>query len=168
MFRPAARRERALALQYPPSGPCACETCRRYCSRPGWWTVREAGSAMQAGYGIRMMLEVAPERTFAVLSPAFRGCERSFALNRFAGRGCTFFHDGECELHGTGLPTLECRFCNHARPGFRLEPQCHAALEGDWHSPAGRALVTRWTKMFGLWAELKPYGLSRIVGLSEP
>jgi hypothetical protein len=106
------------------------------------------------------MLEIAPERTFGVLSPAFPGCERSFALDRFADRGCNFLQDGACELHGSGFQPLECRFCHHDRPG--LGPQCHAALEDDWYSPAGRALVTRWTRMFGLWAELKFFGLSRI------
>ena len=162
MSRPAAKRERALALKYPPSEPCACETCRRYCLRPGWWTVEEAATAIRAGYGSRMMLEVAPERSFGVLSPAFRGCERSFALNRFADRGCNFLRGDLCELHGTGIQPLECRFCHHDRPG--MGPQCHADLENDWHSPSGRALVARWAKLFGLRADLKVYGLSRIVG----
>jgi hypothetical protein len=116
---------------------------------------------MRAGYGNRMMLEIAPERTFGVLSPAFRGCERSFALNEFADRGCTFLHGDLCELHGTGFQPLECRFCHHDRPG--MGPQCHSALEDAWQSPAGRVLVTRWTNRFRLRANLKALGLSQIV-----
>ncbi|HXK06157.1 MAG TPA: hypothetical protein VMS37_27415 [Verrucomicrobiae bacterium] len=160
MSRSAAKR-RALALEYPPSEPCSCETCRLYCLRPGWWTVQQAKEAMRAGYGCRMMLEIAPERTFGVLSPAFRGCERNFALNDFADRGCTFLHGDRCELHGTGFQPLECRFCHHGRRG--LGPRCHAALEDEWHSPAGRALVTRWTDIFGLRGDLKVRGLGKIV-----
>lgn len=110
-----------------------------------------------------MMLEVAPERTFGDLAPAFAGCEGAFALQEFANRGGTFFHDARCELHGTGFQPLECRFCHHCRPG--LGPQCHAALETEWHRPAGRTLVARWSRMFGLWAELKGLGLARIAGL---
>ena len=163
MSQGTAKRARALSLKYPPSEACACEICRRYCVRPGWWTVEDAAAAMRAGYGNRMMLEVSPERRLGVLSPAFRGCERSFALNRFADRGCNFLQGDRCELHGTAYQPLECRFCHHTRPG--MGPQCHADLESDWRTPAGRALVARWTRLFGLWADLQLYGLSRIVRL---
>ena len=160
MSRGKAKRERSLALKYPPSEPCGCETCLRYCLRPGWWTVSEAEAALRAGHGDRMMLEVSPERTFGVLAPAFKGCERSFGLHRFADRGCNFLKDNRCELHGTGFQPLECRFCHHDRPG--LGPQCHADLENDWRTPTGRALVARWARVSGLRAGLKRYGLSRI------
>jgi hypothetical protein len=43
---------------------------------------------------------------------------------------------------------LECRFCHHDRRG--LGPKCHADLERDWKTPAGRALVDRWIKQVGL------------------
>ncbi len=43
--------------------------------RPGWWTVQEANEALHAGLGKRMMLEMSPDLSFGVLSPAFKGCE---------------------------------------------------------------------------------------------
>jgi len=92
-----------------------------------------------------MMLEMAPEFTFGVLSPAFKGCEMIFALNEYASRGCTFFISNQCELHGTGYQPLECRFCHHDRPG--MGSQCHADIEKDWDSSAGRALVAKWIKL---------------------
>lgn len=96
-----------------------------------------------------MMLEVSPTRSFGVLSPAFNGNERYFALNDFAERGCSFLRpDGRCELHGTGVQPLECRFCHHDRPG--LGPRCHRDLEKDWDTPAGRALVAKWAAMMNL------------------
>ena len=70
---------RSLAEKYPPSAPCSCEVCLGYCARPGWWTVDQAERAIAAGYAPRMMLEMAPEKTFGVLSPAMRGCEGQFA-----------------------------------------------------------------------------------------
>ncbi|NUM43580.1 MAG: hypothetical protein HUU38_02655 [Anaerolineales bacterium] len=143
---PRRRTSQRLTLleRYPPSEPCTCPICRHYCTRPGWWTVTEAESALDAGYGPRMMLELAPERTFGVLSPAFRGCEGTFATQPFARNGCTFLKDQRCELFGTGHQPLECRFCHHTRPG--LGSQCHADLESDWHTHAGQALVTKWLK----------------------
>ena len=141
------KRRRTLVEKYPPSEPCACDVCLAYCQRPGWWAVKEAARAIDAGYGPRMMLELSPDRSFGVLSPAFRGNEATFALNLFADRGCTFLVDARCELHGTGVQPLECRFCHHDRRG--LGPRCHADLEKDWSTPAGQALVRRWIEARG-------------------
>ena len=68
-----------------------------------------------------MMLEMAPEKTFGVLPPAFKGCEVEFALQFFASQGCTFLSKNRCEL---GL-------------------KCHADIEKEWNTPEGRALVVR-------------------------
>jgi hypothetical protein len=67
------RRHSSLAARFPPSPPCSCETCLAYCARPGWWTVDEATRAIEAGYASRMMLEMAPDKTYGVLAPAFKG-----------------------------------------------------------------------------------------------
>lgn len=133
---------RSLYENFPPSEPCQCDICVAYCSRPGWWTVKEAEKAMEAGYGNRMMLEISPDFTFGVLSPAFAGCEGYFALREFARNGCNFLKNGLCELYGTSFEPLECRFCHHSRKGQGL--LCHAAIEKDWHTPAGSVLVRKW------------------------
>jgi len=93
-----------------------------------------------------MMLEVAPELTFGVLSPAFKGCEGSFATNQYSKNGCTFLKDDRCELFGTGHEPLECRFCHHDRSG--QGPKCHANIEKDWKTPAGASLVETWIRQF--------------------
>ncbi len=142
-----SQRKRTLAEKYPPSPPCGCEVCLSYCRRPGWWTVAEAERAMEAGYGKRMMLEMAPGFGFGVLSPAFKGCELKFAYNEYASAGCTFLIEDKCELHGTGHQPLECRYCHHDRPG--LGPRCHADIEKDWNTPAARALVVKWSRLVG-------------------
>lgn len=144
-------RKRSLNEKYPPSEPCDCRICISYCTRPGWWTVTEASAAVQAGYGVRMMLEMSPELSFGVLSPAFKGCELSFAEEIYSSQGCTFFHDQRCELHGTSFQPMECRFCHHDRPG--LGPRCHADIEKDWNTSAGRALVVRWSNLTGFWGK---------------
>jgi len=149
-----------LASLYPPSEPCSCEICLGYCLRPGWWTVNEAAAALNAGYGSRMMLELSPDRSFGAISPAFKGCEGTFALQIYAALGCNFLKDRRCELHGTGYQPLECRFCHHDRLG--QGPQCHADLETDWNTPAGRALVARWCKLTRLWGRLEAYGLGKL------
>lgn len=140
---------KGLKEKYPPSEPCSCAICLAYCSRPGWWTVSEVSRAMKCGYEKRMMLEVSPEQTFGVIAPAFKGCEGFFALEEFAHRGCTFFANGLCQLHGTDLQPLECAFCHHTRCG--LGQICHADIEREWNTENGQALVVRWMKSTGLW-----------------
>ncbi len=94
-----------------------------------------------------MMLEMSPDRTFGVLSPAFKGCEGFLGLNDYADRGCTFLVNNLCELYGSGLQPLECRFCHHDRIG--QGEKCHADLEKDWRKPAGQALVEKWAERTG-------------------
>jgi hypothetical protein len=135
--------------RFPPSKPCSCDICRSYCNRPGWWTVQEAISAIDAGFAGRMMLEMSPELTFGVLSPAFKGNEGNIAAQLFAHKGCTFFKDNLCELFETGLQPLECRYCHHTRRG--LGQKCHLALEKDWYSKEGQKLIISWGKLTGFW-----------------
>jgi hypothetical protein len=141
------KRKTRLTDKYSPSPPCTCEVCVGYCARPGWWTVKEAAASIEAGYAGRMMVELSPDRTFGVLAPAFRGNEVDFALSRHAPAGCGFLANDRCELHGTPFQPLECRVCHHDRPG--LGPQCHADIEKDWNSYAGRSLIGRWARLTG-------------------
>lgn len=140
----------SLNEKYPPSEPCSCEICRAYCQRPGWWSVRGAQAALAAGHARRMMLEVSPDRTFAVLAPAFKGAEGYLGLQQYSRNGCTFLENGLCQLHAAGLLPLECAFCHHDRIG--QGPYCHADLEKDWNTPVGQALVRFWLKSVDLWS----------------
>jgi len=139
----------SLGKKYPPSAPCSCDVCRSYCIRPGWWTVKEAAMAIDAGFAGRMMLEMAPDLSFGVLSPGFKGSEGNFALNEFSKQGCNFLKNDLCELYGTQFQPLECRFCHHDRIG--LGKQCHQDIEKDWNTPVGQAVIAQWGTMTGLW-----------------
>ena len=137
-----------LTKKFPPSQPCRCNLCRSYCLRPGWWTVRQAENAIRAGYAERMMLEMSPELTFGVLSPAFKGNEGNISLEIFARSGCTFLINGLCELFGTDLEPVECLYCHHSRPG--AGERCHRALEKDWCTKKGQKLVIYWGNKTGI------------------
>jgi hypothetical protein len=139
----------SLNDKYPPSEPCGCDICTYYCRRPGWWTVEEAKKAMEAGYGDRMMLEMSPELDTGVLSPAFKGCEKDFAIQERSYNGCNFLNNGLCELHDTEYIPLECLFCHHTRKGSGK--RCHTDLEKDWKTQEGQDLVKKWAKKVGLW-----------------
>jgi hypothetical protein len=139
----------SLIEKYSPSEPCSCQVCLSYCVRPGWWTVEEARNAIAAGYAHRMMIEMAPEMNFAVLSPAFKGNEGNYSLQIFSKQGCTFLKDNLCELFGTGFQPLECRFCHHDRKGQGID--CHTAIEHEWNSHEAKRLIVRWGNETGFW-----------------
>lgn len=141
-----------LKRRYPPSKPCSCKICLSYCSRPGWWSVEEASTAIEAGYADRMMLEISPEFTFGVLSPVFKGNEKNIALSIFANEGCTFLKDNLCELFGKNFQPLECRYCHHTRKGLGII--CHNDIEKDWYGARGQKLVVKWIEMVGLFNRL--------------
>jgi hypothetical protein len=138
-----------LNEKYPPSPPCSCDICKSYCQRPGWWTVEEAIKAINGGLANRIMLEISPCQNFGVLSPSFKGNEANYALEIFSTRGCTFFQNGLCELFGTGLQPLECRFCHHER--FGLGKKCHLDIEKDWNTKQAKRLIVKWGNIIGLW-----------------
>jgi hypothetical protein len=157
------KRKRGLEEKYPPSQPCSCDICVAYCMRPGWWTVSEAARAIDAGYAPRMMLEMASDLSYGVLSPAFKGCEGAFALQAYWGHGCTFLKNSLCELFGSGFSPLECRFCHHERKG--LGQKCHSDIDMDWRLK-GEQLVKRWVGLVGLW---EPYAfLTAYARIHEP
>ena len=135
--------ESDLRRKYPPSSPCDCDICRAYCSRPGWWTVSEAERALRLGYARRMMLEISPERDFGVLSPAFRGNEGRIAFSEYSTSGCTFHSPQGCELFGTDVRPLECRFCHHDRHGRGYA--CHRDIERLWRTRYAQQLVGQWS-----------------------
>jgi hypothetical protein len=125
-----------------PSDSCTCNICKSYCLRPGWWTVDEAIKAINSDYADRFMLEVSPEQNFGVISPAFKEAESNFGLQEYSKNGCTFLKEDLCELYGTGLQPLECRFCHHDRAG--LGEKCHAAIEKEWNTFRGQKAVEKW------------------------
>ncbi len=96
-----------------------------------------------------MMLEVSPEHDFAVLSPAFKGNENNYALQAFSEHGCTFLNNDLCELFGTGLQPLECRFCHHERTD--QGKNCHLDIEQEWKTEKAKRLIVRWGNTTGFW-----------------
>jgi len=140
-----------LNEKYPPSKSCSCNVCKGYCLRPGWWTVEEAEKVIVAGLGKRMMLEISPEHDFGVLSPAFKGNESNYALQIFSKNGCTFLNNGLCELFGTGLQPLECRYCHHDRIG--MGDKCHSDIEMNWNTKEGKKMIIKWGNSIGFWKQ---------------
>ena len=142
-----------LNIFFPASDGCSCDICKSYCKRPGWWTVEQAKKAILMGYSHRMMMEISPQFDFAVLSPAFYGCEGFIATNEASKNGCNFLKDGLCELHNTDILPLECAFCHHERVGQGII--CHETILKEWKTLDAQLLVAEWQKIVKLEENLK-------------
>ena len=121
--------------------------------RPGWWTVSEAEKVIKDGLSSRMMLEMSPDKSFGVLSPAFKGSEKNFALKIYSENGCTFLKDNLCELHGTKNQPLECRVSHHNQKG--IGKSCHMDIGREWNSEEGKALIVEWSKLTCFLSKIK-------------
>ncbi|MBR7101931.1 MAG: hypothetical protein IKC74_06570 [Clostridia bacterium] len=142
-----------LKAMFPPSNGCTCSICQSYCKRPGWWTVDQAELAITLGYADRMMMEISPDFRYAVLSPAFYGCEGYIATNEASKNYCNFLKNGLCELHNTKILPLECAFCHHERTG--QGKICHDAISMEWKTLRGQGLVAKWQDIVNLDEKLK-------------
>ena len=137
-----------LYKRFPPSPACSCSICAYYCRRPGWPLVEEARLAIELGMAGRLMLEFAPDFSFGILAPAFKGNEGHCAFTLYSHNGCTFLCDSGCEIFDAAYRPIECRFCHHNRPDQGLS--CHLAVARDWDTSKGRRLVHRWLSMQNL------------------
>jgi hypothetical protein len=79
-------------------------------------TPEEARILIKRGYGPRLATyQLCPDPTQLVfVGPAPKGKEGARALPD-TGAACTFYTDGECELHDLGLKPLEGRLAHHDR-----------------------------------------------------
>jgi len=95
------------------------------------------------------MQELLPASRMVDSGRSRKGNESNYALQVHSKNGCTFNDNGLCELFGTGLQPLECRFCHHSRTG--LGKKCHLDIEEDWKTERGQRLIVRWGNLTGFW-----------------
>lgn len=128
-----------LYIKYPDSESCTCEKCQKMCRNPCIGTPEETRILIEHGYANRLMVDNRFAQDF--LCPAWIGLEgKSFhdfgtPSNLF---GCTFFHDGLCEIQQFKL--LEARFAHHDRSPGHLNKD----VVESWDSELGRTLIHLW------------------------
>ena len=74
---------------------CSCNLCKLQCKQPCWGTPEDMQKIIDAGFSKRCMVQLSSERMF--ITPLFDKDKQA----------CTFFTNGLCELHDSGLkPTV--------------------------------------------------------------
>lgn len=138
---------------FQPSEPCQCTECQSYCQRPCWPTPQEAMRLMDAGHGKRLMLDwwqgeaVAEGNPVGILCGGLKGHEGKIAPYWPESiEGCTFFVDGLCQLHDTGLKPFQAMVVHHSDTHERVT-QLRILIVEAWNSEAGLKAIDRWREI---------------------
>lgn len=124
-------------MKVTPRPACSCDKCKSMCTRcPCEPTPKQAVALIEAGYADRLM-KVKHYNELKIM-PARVGCEGKYTEEPWGT--CTFYKDGLCELHDTGLKPLG------------ATAVLHDGQVPDWLFDTLRKLWERdGYKAFGLW-----------------
>lgn len=138
-----------------PQSQCNCNACQRMCSRPCYGTPEDIEKLIEEGYGDRLCLDyhcgLNSESTIFLLSPALKDHEGGKApFFPVSKSGCTFFIDGKCELHNSGLKPIGGKIASCKKDfdseNYHLDGGYGAYISETWNTQKGQDLVEKWCK----------------------
>lgn len=120
---------------------CNCSSCQSMCLNPCWPLPQEAIALIEAGYGDRLHSDFHEEYENGELILSVRVlAPRTKPDGKYPV--CTFFTEGKCELHDTGLKPVEARILSHrAQPD---EQWLRDIVGREWDSRAGQQALELW------------------------
>lgn len=141
---------------------CSCDKCKTMCHGPCWGTVEDIKRIIEAGLESRLQVDWYEgdddgEDT-EVLTPALKGREMEYSLSYPRSlRGCTFWNNGLCDLHASGLKPTEGKLAHHSIIGDKkIHQDIHMAVLETWRTDEGRALVALWKDKYFTGDEERP------------
>jgi hypothetical protein len=117
------------------------------CQAPCCGTPAEINALIEAGYGDRLMLDDWPGDE-DMMKPALKGHERQKApWATKTEEGCTFWKEGKCELHDTGLKPMHARLAHHDNTDDDWRDIC-AELKKTWQGEEAEICITNWREKY--------------------
>lgn len=103
---------------------CKCQLCKSQCAAPCMGTPEDMLKIIEAGYGNRVV--IAPVDGLQILSPMYDGQKKA----------CTFFTNGLCELHESGLKPTVGKLSHHSTDlkSFNPKKSIHRFVMDEWRS----------------------------------
>lgn len=125
------------------------------CTRPCWGTPSEIQKIIDSGLGNRLYSDYWSRNSdhgdINMIQPALKGHESNNAP--FWPRndhGCTFWKNGLCELHDSGMKPIEGRLAHHSKDyeaeDKSLEMSVHEMVARTWDNEEGRQVYENWIK----------------------
>lgn len=119
---------------------CKCKSCQSQCKTPCLGTPDDIISLVRAGYGDRLQL------TYWCVGMLLGKIDKAIPMIQAiqTSHGCTFFHDGLCELHTKGLKPTEGRLSYHTITKENLKFSCSLSwnVVREWFAPENADKVT--------------------------
>ncbi len=128
---------------------CDCEKCSLMCRSPCCGSVEDMEKLIDAGYADRLMFDDLPSMNDCgdFLKPALKGYEgKQSPFQTGSEEGCTFWKEGKCELHISGLKPIQGKIAHHDRQTWYYDDYAAISKE-DWESERGLAVIERWKKI---------------------
>lgn len=127
---------------------CDCEKCSFMCHAPCCGTPDDMEALMDAGYGNRLMYDGLPGGE-KMVKPALRGFEgQDSPWQTSSVNGCTFWRDGRCELHSSGLKPSQGKLAIHDQKESDRTEVCEF-IERSWRAKKAEKTIKRWEKLNG-------------------
>lgn len=126
---------------------CDCIRCSSMCHAPCCGTPKDFERLMDAGYGKRLMYDDLPGGA-TMLKPALKGYEGLTApWKTYSHMGCTFWENGLCQLHTSGLKPSQGKLALHDQSE---EDQAHIAdfLDKSWKAKNAKKTLKRWKELY--------------------
>lgn len=126
---------------------CACEKCVKMCRAPCCGTPQEINALIEAGYGDRLMLDDWDDDPDMIkpAMKAYEGYRAPWATS--TKEGCTFWKEGKCELHDTGLKPMHARLAHHDMIDEEWKYVCNKIKE-TWHGEEAEICIKNWREKF--------------------
>lgn len=101
---------------------CKCNLCKLQCAQPCWGTPEDMQNIIDAGFMKRCMVQVYGEIMF--VTPLMDNEKKS----------CTFFTNGLCELHDSGLKPTVGKLSHHSTTmeGFKPNKSIAKFVLDEW------------------------------------
>jgi len=126
---------------------CDCEKCSNMCKAPCCGTPEDFRNLIDNGFGNRLMIDDWLDEP-PMLKPAMKGSEsRKAPWETRTEKGCTFWHNGKCDLHNSGLKPTQGKLALHAQS----EEECDYIREiivNSWETEDADTIIEEWTKNF--------------------
>ena len=134
-----------MSLSMLPSD-CDCEKCSSMCHSPCCGTPEDMQRLIDVGYGDRLMLDEWPDGE-TMLKPALKGHEHKKApWSTGSKKGCTFWQQGNCELHALGLKPIQGKLAHHSLCMEEYQ-QIADMITASWKpstNPNAQAVIDEW------------------------
>ncbi len=117
------------------------------CHAPCCGTPDEMHKLMEAGYGERLMVDDWPDGP-PMIKPAMKGYEGKISpWNTRSDEGCTFWKEGKCQLHSSGLKPLQGKLAHHSLE-FNEISAIENAIVAAWETERASEVIDMWKKKY--------------------